>query len=526
MGMTIQEAYEHSKAGNPARYKALAKPSKTTGVKRAAVYKLIDYLLKDPEKNIDKIMDMIDTVLPKSVYGNQRLTFHDVIEKKNNWYQLIMRLFDLNPEVRERLMKCFVVDANFLVWPQLEENRKNMKCNIPWAVLMDPTSACNLHCTGCWAGEYGNALNLSYEDLDSIINQANELGTHMFIYTGGEPLVRKKDIIRLCEAHPDSAFLSFTNATLIDEAFCQEIIRVKNFVPAISVEGIGEATDGRRGEGTFEKIDHAMTLLNENKLPFGVSVCYTSANASSVASEEFIDWLIEKGALFAWVFTFFPVGVGTTNELMPTVEQREHLYYFIRKMRETKPLFTLDFQNDGEYVGGCIAGGRRYLHINANGDVDPCVFAHYSDSNLHDVSLLDALMNPLFMKYRDQMPFDGNNALRPCPIYENSGKLAEMVDEVGAHSTDLVEPEDVHDLMAKTAKPAADWRPIAERIWNDPNDDRAGERARRYIGMSEADKAKFEELGRIGNVLLEERDRIVQEFIEKLPEGVEPSKRA
>ena len=505
MTMTIQEAYERSKADHPEVYKKLAKMGATAGVKRAALNKLFDYLLKDPEQNVEKIMGMLDTVLPKSLYDNQRNAFRVAIETHNNWFQLILKLFKLNPEVAPTLMKCFVTESNFLQWPRQEANRKALDCNIPWAVLLDPTSACNLHCTGCWAGEYGNALNLSYEDIDSIINQANEMGTHMFIYTGGEPLVRKKDIIRLCEAHPDSAFLSFTNATLIDEEFCQEMIRVKNFVPAISVEGIGEATDGRRGEGTFAKIDHAMELLREHQLPFGVSICHTKENADAIASEEFIDWLIEKGALFAWIFTFFPVGVDTTNELMPTVEQREELYHFIRAMRLTKPIFTLDFQNDGEYVGGCIAGGRRYLHINANGDVDPCVFAHYSDSNLHEVSLLDAMMNPLFKAYHDNMPFDGNNHLRPCPIYENCGRLADMVHETGAHSTDLVQPEDVDDLMDKTRQRSEEWRPVAERLWNDPDDYRHYDRQRVYVGMAWSDVDKFEKLGRIGNVPLEER---------------------
>ena len=94
-------------------------------------------------------------------------------------------------------------------------------------------------------------LIVPYEELDSIINQANELGTYFFLYSGGEPLVRKKDIIRLCEAHPDCQFTAFTNGTLIDEAFADEMLRVKNFIPAISVEGFEEATDFRRGAGTF-----------------------------------------------------------------------------------------------------------------------------------------------------------------------------------------------------------------------------------------------------------------------------------
>ena len=115
---------------------------------------------------------------------------------------------------------------------------------------MDPTSACNLHCTGCWAAEYGNKLNLSYEELDSIVRQAKELGCYFFLFTGGEPLMRKKDIIRLCEEHSDCQFTAFTNATLIDGAFADEMLRVRNFIPAISVEGFAESTDFRRGEGT------------------------------------------------------------------------------------------------------------------------------------------------------------------------------------------------------------------------------------------------------------------------------------
>lgn len=364
----------------------------------------------------------------------------------------------------------------------------------------DPTSACNLHCTGCWAAEYGHKLNLSYDDIDSIIEQGKALGTHVFIYTGGEPLVRKHDLIKLCEAHPDCAFLCFTNATLIDEAFCQDMIRVANFVPAISAEGFEEATDARRGEGVFQKVSKAMALLREHGLPFGVSCCYTAQNASSIASEEYFDWLIDQGALFAWIFSFMPVGHGSTPDLIPNAAQREHLYNFVREMRQTKPLFTLDFQDDGEFVGGCIAGGRRYLHINAAGDVEPCVFAHYSNANIHDVSLLDALRSPIFMEYYYEQPFDGNY-LRPCPILENSGMLADMVARSGAKSTDLQHEETAEELCSKTKAFSEEWAPVAKRLWNDPRDPMHGKRMTKTQGMAEADMRKFERLQKEGRTL-------------------------
>ena len=467
----------------------------TDAMKKAAITKLMNYLLADPEKNINKIMDTLEPLLPKSLFPSQRESIRNAIEQKNNWYQLIMKIMtDINPEVRDDLLKTFVIDANLLAWTQQEKSRKKYECNIPWAILLDPTSACNLHCTGCWAADYGNALNLSYDDIDSIITQGKELGVHIYIYTGGEPLVRKKDLIKLCEAHPDCAFLCFTNATLIDEDFCQEMIRVKNFVPAISAEGDEASTDSRRGEGTYQKVDEAMDLLRSHGLPFGVSICYTSVNSDSVTSEEYIDWLIDKGALFAWIFTYMPVGKDSPTDLMPTPEQREKLYLFNDKMRQTKPLFTLDFQHDGEYVGGCIAGGRRYLHINAAGDVEPCVFIHYSNANIHDSTLLDCLRSPIFMEYYHEQPFN-DNYMRPCPMLENPECLEYMVAESGAHSTDLVAQESAEELCAKT-KPAAEaWAPVAERLWTDKEGPRV--KNRDNIGMAETDIAKFKKDGRV-----------------------------
>ena len=394
----------------------------TDQIKRAAFNKTIDYLLENPERNVAKIMYMIDRVAPDDVFPTQRAAFHQAIDDESNWYQLIMKILtDMNPQVRDRLIKTFVVDANMLAWPKQEAMRDQYHCNIPWAILLDPTSACNQRCTGCWAAEYGHKQNLTYEEIDSIINQGIKLGTHVYIYTGGEPLVRKHDLINLCEAHPDCAFLSFTNATLIDEEFVQGYdSRVANFVPAISVEGFEEATDARRGKGTYVKVSRAMELLRENGLPFGVSCCYTSANASSIASEEFFDWLIEKGALFAWVFTYMPVGVGSPTSLMVHADQREHLYRFVREMREKKPLFTLDFENDGEFVGGCIAGGRRYLHINAAGDVEPCVFAHYANVSIRETSLLDAAALPLFVQYYGASP-STTTCSSPAPSWKTKG---------------------------------------------------------------------------------------------------------
>ncbi len=145
---------------------------------------------------------------------------------------------------------------------------------------------------------------MDYETLDSIIRQGKEHGAYMYIYSGGKPLVRKDDMIRLFESHSNCEFLAFTNAALIDEAFAGEMLRVKNFIPAISVEGFEEHTDLRRGSGTYRAVVRAMEILKGKKLPFGVPCCYTSQNAGIIGSEEYFDDMMEKGAKFAWLFIY------------------------------------------------------------------------------------------------------------------------------------------------------------------------------------------------------------------------------
>lgn len=435
------------------------------GLTELAIKEAVNYITRNPEKNLPKLMKWIDK-FSNGEFENQRNNARNALEDPQNPYHDF--IFNIVKDIDKGCLKTFfvnfILNANLIGWDRQEDLRDKYGCNVPWTILLDPTSACNLHCTGCWAAEYGNRLNLTFDEIDDIVKQGKELGTYFYIYTGGEPLVRKKDLIAICEKHPDCEFLSFTNGTLIDEQFADDMLRVKNFIPAISIEGFEEATDGRRGQGTYQKVIKAMEILKAKRLPFGISCCYTSANFDSITSEEFYDKMIEMGSLFVWYFHYMPIGNDAKVELLLTAEQRREMRRRLRDYRSRKPMFAMDFQNDGEYVGGCIAGGRRYLHINANGDVDPCVFIHYADSNIREKTLLETLRSPLFMAYHDGQPFN-ENMLRPCPMLENPEKLRAIVAKTGAKSTDLLSPEPVEHLCAKCDRYAASWAPVAGDIW-------------------------------------------------------------
>ena len=441
---------------------------------RKAFQSVLERIIKKGQKEdvaelADSLLNLVQKILGDSwtpeAYDNLRRIF---AKPDGKWVRYVDRLIkNCDSDILSTFLLNAAYEGGFRGYKTSEEAKQEYHCNIPWIVLMDPTSACNMRCTGCWAAEYGYQQNLSFEVMDKVLTEGKELGTHACLFTGGEPLIRKKDILRLCEKHKDVAFHAFTNGTLIDDQFCQDLLRVKNFFVSVSIEGFEDANDSRRGDGHYQKALAAMDLMKSYRIPFGVSICYTSRNYRDVTSDEFLDMLIDKGCYFAWYFHYMPVGMNASTELLLNPEQRLYMKDRIREIRGIeggKELFCIDFQNDGEFVDGCVAGGKRYCHINATGDVEPCVFIHYSGANINEMSFLDCLRQPLFLKYYEGQPFNDNH-LRPCPMLENPEILQRIVAEAGARSTDLEAPETAEHLCAKCKDYAACWQPVAEEVW-------------------------------------------------------------
>ena len=414
------------------------------------------------------MINAIETVLGDGLKPEAYDALRRAFGKDGKWTAYLDRLLtESNPEYLKGLMMSLGYEGAFSGYRQTRKKQKELGTRLPWIILFDPTSACNLRCAGCWAAEYQKTLNLSFEDMDSLISQGKELGIHEYLMTGGEPLCRKKDITAIAKKHSDCGFMIFTNGTLVDQAFCEALLECKNIILILSIEGFEEVTDSRRGKGVFRKVVDAMELMKKNGLIFGTSVCYTRANINSVTSDAFFDFLIEKGTAFSWYFHYMPVGNDAAPELIPTAQQREYIYHRIRDVRAFeggKPIFLMDFQNDGEFVGGCVAGGKFYCHVNPNGDVEPCVFIHYSGANIHDMPLKDCLEQPLFKAYQEAQPFN-SNMLRPCPMLENPDQLRRLVKETGAASTDMLSPEGCDHLCAKCDPYAREWEPTARRLW-------------------------------------------------------------
>ncbi|AZO94977.1 radical SAM protein [Halocella sp. SP3-1] len=428
-----------------------------------AVKQVLKYIEKSPEENFLHILDIAEKLVKRDNHKQAVQAMRENYEGNPVIKQYIKKLSDIAPAYRDGLLMNFFVNAVILGIPYQYELSEELGTAVPWTILIDPTSACNLNCNGCWAGKYNKKDTLEFEVVDRVIVEAKKLGIYFIVLSGGEPTLYPYlfDIFR---KHDDVGFMMYTNGTLIDDEFADKILEVGNVTPAISLEGFKNQTDQRRGEGTFAKIMDAMDRLSARGIIFGASVTATRDNVDTLFGDEFIDLMIEKGAIYMWSFHYIPIGRNPDFNLMLKPEQRYNLADRVTDLRNNKPLFVMDFWNDGTFSQGCIAGGRRYFHINAKGEAEPCAFAHFSVDNVKEKSLKEILHNPLFKAYQKRQPFSAN-LMCPCPIIDNPQALRDIVEESSALPTH----EGVREIFAAENAERLDlisneWHCISQKI--------------------------------------------------------------
>jgi MoaA/NifB/PqqE/SkfB family radical SAM enzyme len=376
--------------------------------------------------------------------------------------RLAMRfLKDINPKVRNRVLRNLIVKEGLIAPNKRHRIREREGFYPPSLLVVSPTMRCNLKCYGCYAGNYTKDEDLSFEEFDRIITEGKELGIYLYVVSGGEPFVWD-GLLDLFEKHNDCVFQVYTNGTLLDDKTCARIVDLGNVWPCISVEGFEKETDERRGKGTFKKITGAMESLQKRKGLFGFSLTVTRKNAEFVTSDDFIDEWVKRGCFLGWVFVYIPIGRKPDVNLMPTPEQRRMVGQRVRYFRSTRPIFIADFWNDGDYVDGCIAGAKKYLHINCHGDVEPCVFAHFAVDNIKGKKLKDVINSEFFRTIKARQPFCRDHRM-PCMIIDNPEILRSVVRETGARPTHPGAESLVTDLASSLDDYAKGLREVIEK---------------------------------------------------------------
>jgi len=426
------------------------------------------YTTKTAIKGVLKVLPKISderwlSIIKGRVYRLKKREERDFLE--NLLINLKGAASRVSPQVREKIVMNLINNAMIQGQPKRLAFARKYGFNPPNLLVISPTMKCNLKCYGCYAWQYSKKDDLPYDVCNRVIDEANAIGLYFFVITGGEPFCWDH-FYDFLERHNDSFFQIYTNGQLIDDKAASRLAELGNAVPCISVEGFEKETDERRGKGVWARIMKSMDVLNDNGVLFGFSVTATRDNNELVVSDEFIDLFIDKGAFIGWYFNYIPIGKEPNLELMPTPEQRDYRRRRILDIRKNKSLIVADFWNDGPLVNGCMAGGKNYLHVNVNGDVEPCVFVHFAADNIKEKSLTDILTSDFFMGFRKRQPYTENH-LRPCSIIDNPRILRDIVAETGAYPTH----DGAETIIGCLAKPldeyAASYKKIADRAWEE-----------------------------------------------------------
>jgi len=380
----------------------------------------------------------------------------------------LIRLLDERPRAAKKLIHLAYVWAR-----DVERRTRTAEGGVvtPATVVLEPTSRCNLNCPGCYAKSTAAGDDPPYDILRRIVAEAREMGVTLVTLSGGEPFLREagdRAITRLAGDFPNLGFLVYTNATLINADVARRLGDLGNVFPAISVEGHERESDARRGAGYYRGARRVRDLLAKHEVLYGFSGTVTRANADLLSSDEFIARRIEEGDLFGWYFLLQPIGRNPDTSLLVTSEQRAHLRDQIFKWRaEGKPIFIGDFWNDGLLVGGCIAAGRYYFHIYANGDISPCVFSPIACGNVFEIlsgrseyrSLADFVnRHPFFVRFREKQKSIADWRA-PCLLLDHP----EHIRDVCAHAEWFAGPNMPAGYLEGTIARAVDE---AARSWN------------------------------------------------------------
>ncbi|SFD41102.1 radical SAM protein [Clostridium uliginosum] len=438
-----------------------------SSTRNVIISRVCTFLEKNPEKNVDKLFQLI-TKLAKDKESKLAITsidtyYHEIPSVK----ELIQNILtSTNPEFLKKFFINFLGNA---IWSG-GEKRKNIllaeNTKVPFALLISPSMKCNLHCSGCYAAKYDKSKGLTYDEVDRIIGEARDLGIHYMIILGGEPFF-VDFMYDIYKKYNDVLFTPFTNGTLFTPEVADKLASLNNVMPMFSLEGFKEETDSRRGDGTFDMVMNGMDLLKERGIPFGVSSATSTHNMNTVTSDAFIDMLIKKGSKMNWYFMYMPVGEGINIDNMLKPDQRIELGRRTKNIRNTKPYFTIDFFNDAPYVGGCIAG-KYYCHINATGDVEPCIFAHIACDNVKTKPLIDIFRSELFKELRSRQPYN-KNMLMPCMMIDNTNVIREVSKKVKAFTTENSGISMLYDktFQSKLDKLSSEYKPYADKAWEE-----------------------------------------------------------
>ena len=289
---------------------------------------------------------------------------------------------------------------------------------IPPVMIFSVTSRCNLACKGCYASKRmeSHHQELSMDRISTLFQEASDLGIGVILIAGGEPLMRP-EILWTASEHKNIIFPVFTNGMLLNQSTMSYFKIHQNLLPVLSIEGNRHYTDARRGSGVYKRLMQNLEQLKRTRRMPGLSVTLTRENFEEVTHPVWMREFLDKGCRLFFLIEYVPQKESDLS-LCLTEEQKNKLQSRLDLLRKQLPALFISLPGDEKQYGGCLAAGRGFVHIGSDGALEPCPFAPYSDLNINEVSLRDALQSRFLAKIRDSHHLLGE-AQGGCTLWEN-----------------------------------------------------------------------------------------------------------
>jgi MoaA/NifB/PqqE/SkfB family radical SAM enzyme len=299
---------------------------------------------------------------------------------------------------------------------------------VPSVLAISPTMRCNYNCQGCYSRGRPEDDELSTDELNTLFSEAEELGIHSIVLTGGEPLLRN-DMLDLITQHHRLLFFLITNGSLVTPDIARRIARSGNVVPLVSIEGSASDTDERRRPGAHETAMRAFGYLRKAQALFGFVATNTAANTHQLGTDAFIDQMIAIGCAVGFFTEYVPCGLNPRPDWVLDEATRAAFHKRILESRRRKPIVISQFPDD-EYgkENRCSGAGRSSLHINSQGDVEPCPFVSIARENIRHGGLIAACRSPFLRAIRNQ-PKLLQRQRYACALSEHRAELNDLAQQ-------------------------------------------------------------------------------------------------
>jgi MoaA/NifB/PqqE/SkfB family radical SAM enzyme len=398
--------------------------------------------------NLIKALNILEKFASIKWHHRGFASLRRMIEEDHPGIQATRRILkNANSAARSAVMNNLILGCLLLGYRKRLDFYNKYGVAPPGTLMISPTLRCNLNCYGCYSGTHDKSNELTFDEVDGILTQASDAGTNFIILLGGEPFMVPW-LLDMIERHSSMAFQVYTNGLLVDDEKVERLARLGNAAISISVDGLADETDRRRGKGTYAKATALMRKLSKAGVIVGFSAMLSRRNFDTIYSDQFLDEMIACGAGLGWIPLALPQGRACVEpDLILSEEQKKEIYNMVKEARLRKPILLLDFYNDARLTEGCSAG-RIIMHINANGNVEPCVLMPFSKDNIREKSIVDILRSDFFEGLRD-INRRYCNETQTCLWVFKPKDVLDVINACGVRPTSEGVLERLHELAGK-----------------------------------------------------------------------------